>query len=114
MGHTDQSIRAARASDPRPFRRVHARAEDHRDQQLALAALSKLDGVRAQRLALDEEELRLGVRCLAAPIFDHAGRVAAAASLSTLPLDSTREQFDALIPEVRECAREISEAIGRE
>ncbi|SDI18882.1 IclR family transcriptional regulator [Aliiruegeria lutimaris] len=77
------------------------------------AFLAELGKVRAQGFALDEEELRNGVLCVAAPIFDHAGHVAAAASLSTLTLDTTRRQFDALIPEVRDCARAISEAIGR-
>lgn len=46
--------------------------------------LQVLERVRAEGLAFDNEENEPGVRCGAAPIYDHTGSVIAAMSLSTL------------------------------
>jgi DNA-binding IclR family transcriptional regulator len=44
--------------------------------------LAELERVRENGFALDNEEARLGVRCLAAPILDHRGEPIAAISMS--------------------------------
>jgi IclR family KDG regulon transcriptional repressor len=44
--------------------------------------LQEVDQARAQGFALDNEENEIGVRCVAAPIFDHSDRPVAAVSIS--------------------------------
>ena len=60
-----------------------------------LACLLKdLRGVRRNGYAVDSEELISGVKCVAAPVFNHRGEVAAGVSLSTMSslMDNTAVQ----------------------
>lgn len=76
------------------------------------AFLTGLQTWRAQGWAMNDEESEIGMRAIAAPVYDHAGRIAASVSLSgpAFRLD------DALVPEiaasVRETAAAISNALG--
>ncbi len=74
--------------------------------------LAHLAGVRARGYAIDDEENEPGVRCVAAPVFDHTGRVIGGISVSALALDASREDLEALGPEVAAAAREASQALG--
>ena len=44
--------------------------------------LDEVDKIRRQGYAIDDEELTLGLRCVAAPVLDHAGRPTYAMSVS--------------------------------
>jgi len=74
--------------------------------------LAHLAAVRARGYAVDDEENEPGVRCVAAAVFDHTGRVVGGISVSALALDASRETLEALGPEVAAAAREASQALG--
>ena len=64
--------------------------------------------VRSQRIARDNEELELGVRCLAAGIHDDQGHLVAGLSISA-PTDRMEEGW---LDKVKATAAEISERLG--
>jgi DNA-binding IclR family transcriptional regulator len=68
----------------------------------------ELSQVRATGLARDDEELELGVRCMAAGIFDDQGKLVAGLSISA-PADRLDEAW---AQRVRDTARRISDALG--
>jgi DNA-binding IclR family transcriptional regulator len=84
----------------------------HSKNSLATLALLERDLERTQRLgyAADNEEVEIGVRCVAAPVRDDDGRLVAALSLST-PADRMKPQWAAL---VRDTAEKISRALGHQ
>ena len=74
-----------------------------------LARLEReLAQVRATGMARDDEELELGVRCMAAGIFDDQGRLVAGLSVSA-PADRLEEAW---LDRVKATAAEISAALG--
>lgn len=74
-----------------------------------LARLEReLSSVRATGVARDDEELELGVRCLAAGIHDDQGRLVAGLSVSA-PADRLEESW---LDRVRTTAAQISSALG--
>lgn len=78
---------------------------------IALEALEReLSLVRQHGYARDNEELELGVRCIAAGIYDDTGKLVAGLSISA---PSERLQ-DAWIPQLVATAGKISEALGYE
>ena len=68
----------------------------------------ELAAVRANACARDDEELELGVRCMAAGIFDDQGRLVAGLSVSA-PADRLEESW---VDRVRDTAAQISAALG--
>jgi DNA-binding IclR family transcriptional regulator len=68
----------------------------------------ELSQVRATGIARDDEELELGVRCIAAGIHDDQGRLIAGLSISA-PTDRLDEGW---VERVRNTARQISDALG--
>jgi len=64
--------------------------------------------VRQRGMARDDEELELGVRCMAASIFDDQGRLVAGLSVST-PADRLEESW---LERVQSTAAQISAALG--
>ncbi len=68
----------------------------------------ELAGVRALGTARDDEELELGVRCMASGIFDDQGKLLAGLSVSA-PADRLEEGW---LDRVRGTAAEISTALG--
>ena len=68
----------------------------------------ELAGVRNTGVARDDEELELGVRCMAASILDDQGRLVAGLSISA-PADRLEAAWT---ERVKETALEISHAIG--
>lgn len=72
----------------------------------------ELAKVRQQGYALDEQETVLGARCVAAPIMDRSGKVAAAISVSGPTTRITRERIQSIAGTVKEGARAISALLG--
>jgi IclR family transcriptional regulator, carbohydrate utilization repressor len=68
----------------------------------------ELTTVRSTGLARDDEELELGVRCMAAGIFDDQGKLLAGLSISA-PADRLEESW---LERVRQTAAQISAALG--
>jgi IclR family transcriptional regulator, carbohydrate utilization repressor len=64
--------------------------------------------VRATGVARDDEELELGVRCVAAGVFDDQGKLIAGLSISA-PADRLEEGWS---ERVRATAAQISAALG--
>jgi DNA-binding IclR family transcriptional regulator len=68
----------------------------------------ELAQVRSSGLARDDEELELGVRCVAAGVFDDQGKLVAGLSISA-PADRLEEAWS---ERVRSTAAQISSALG--
>lgn len=62
--------------------------------------------------AVDDQERELGVRCVAAPVFNHARQVAAAISVSGAAQRIPKQRLKKLGQQVVACARSISTDMG--
>jgi DNA-binding IclR family transcriptional regulator len=78
----------------------------------AAAFYCELERVRLQNYAIDEMENEDGIRCLAAPIWNHSGQVIAALSASGWTLSMTPERVEALVPVLQQAGLEISRQLG--
>lgn len=76
------------------------------------AMLRILERIRIDGHALDDEEVEIGVRCVAAPILDHRGDVRAAISVSGPTLRVSDDRIPELVRQVRGTAAAISAALG--
>jgi DNA-binding IclR family transcriptional regulator len=74
--------------------------------------LRELGEIRSRGFAMDNEELELGLRCVAAPIFDAEGVVVACLGLSGPALRLTEANQRELGDQVRVAAAQASTAIG--
>lgn len=72
----------------------------------------ELGQVRQRGYALDDEEQELGVRCVAAPVWDQEGRVAAAVSVSGPILRITDERVPDIADALLEATGRISRRLG--
>ncbi len=72
----------------------------------------ELERVRQLGYALDDEEHAVGLRCVAAAIFDQNGQALAAISLSGPKARITDKRLDELGVAVRQTAGEITQALG--
>lgn len=73
---------------------------------------AELEEVRQQGFATDYGEQEEGVSCIAAPVRDHSGRVAAAISVSGPWIRITPERVSMLVPQVQEACVRLSTALG--
>jgi IclR family pca regulon transcriptional regulator len=74
--------------------------------------LEELDKVRKRGYAINDEELSIGNRSVAAPILDEKGYAVAAIHTAVPTTDYSRDQMEkTLAPQVIKTAREISEAL---
>ncbi len=76
------------------------------------ALLDDLRGVRERGFAVDDEELNLEVRCVAAPIFDIYGSPVASIGLSGPAARIARSRVDDLGDQVRAAAEQITKEAG--
>ena len=74
--------------------------------------LKELRMIKKQGYAVDDQEKESGVRCVAAPIFDYNGSMAAAISISGAAQWITRERIKPLARMVMDCAERISTELG--
>lgn len=74
--------------------------------------LEELKNVRTRGYALDDEENSLGVRCVAAPVFEAPGRARAAVGVSGTTVQLTRELLPQIAEQVCKAARSVSRQIG--
>lgn len=74
--------------------------------------LEQLEQIRHQGWAIDDEENELGIRCIGSPIFDHAGRLAGALSISGWTITMTRERVARLASELIDASMAISRDLG--
>lgn len=71
-----------------------------------------LAACRRDGYAVDDEEYSIGLRCVAAPIFDHAGRAVYGISISGPTVRMTEEKMQSCITTICEAADNISRKIG--
>jgi DNA-binding IclR family transcriptional regulator len=76
------------------------------------AFVRHLEEIRARGYALDLEEHEIGIRCAAAPIFDHRGEVVAGVSVTAPSFRLTPERLEKLAPSVVLAARGITRKLG--
>ena len=74
--------------------------------------LSELASIRARGYAIDDEEIEVGLRCIAAPIRDHSGQVVAAISVAAPVQRMTKKQVQGTTPTVVAAAEAISRRMG--
>ncbi len=73
---------------------------------------SSLESVRARGFAIDDEESTLGVRCASAPVFDAAGAVIAAISISTIKSQVSLRCVEELGQQISLVANTITQALS--
>jgi DNA-binding IclR family transcriptional regulator len=99
----------------KPVREVIAAGLEQRTERTltdGAAFRAELDAVRERGWAGDDVENEEGVRCAAAPVFDHTGAVRAAVSVSGPTMRVPRERLSELGALVRDTARSVSERLG--
>lgn len=96
----------------RVIERKGLRAYTSRTITSAHALREQLARVRLQGYAVDSGEHEELVRCAAAPVFDHTGKVAAAVSIAAVAVDVASTRFAELVELVRDAAHRISAALG--
>ena len=74
--------------------------------------LGELEKVRERGYALDNEENELGVRCMAASVFDYRGKPKYAFSISAPVSRMTDEKIEGLVGQVKEIRRNLSAKLG--
>ena len=76
------------------------------------ALLAELESIRQRGHAIDDEEIESGLRCVAAPIRDHSGRVIAAISVAAPVQRMTKKNVQTTVPSVVAAAEAISRRLG--
>jgi len=76
------------------------------------ALLEDLTAIRDRGFSVDNEERNLGMRCIAAPVFDINGEAVAGISVSGPTSRISPEDIERLSAPVTEAARELTAAIG--
>lgn len=84
----------------------------YRTHQTVEALLADLEETGRRGYAVDDEELNMGIRCLAAPVFDIHGSAIASLGLSGPAHRITLERFAELGAEVRDAADRATYGLG--
>lgn len=74
--------------------------------------VKKLEETKKNGYTIDNEEFIEGIKCVAAPIFDHEGNVKFSLSTTGPAFRMTEEKIEELIIIIKEAANEISRRIG--
>ncbi|RMB62499.1 IclR family transcriptional regulator [Tessaracoccus antarcticus] len=104
-GYTDDELErfVARAGLPRRTDHTITSIQGLRDELVT---------VRRKGYALDNEENVMGVGCVAAPVRDHTGTIKYGLSISTITVEHTMEQVEAMSVLAIATADKISAALG--
>jgi len=76
------------------------------------ALFADLEQSRIRGWSIDDEERNVGMRCLAAPIFNEFGEAAAGISISGPTVRMSNEKLGELGPVVKRAAEKVTSAIG--
>jgi DNA-binding IclR family transcriptional regulator len=76
------------------------------------ALQSNLAEIRKLGYAIDDEEIEIGLRCVAAPVSDHTGKVIASISVAGPSQRLTKERLLAYAPDLVSTADTISQRLG--
>jgi len=76
------------------------------------ALLEELDSIRQKGYAIDDEEIEAGLRCVAAPIRNHTGRVMAAISVAAPVQRMSKKAVQTTVPSVVAAADAVSRRLG--
>jgi DNA-binding IclR family transcriptional regulator len=74
--------------------------------------LAELNKVREYGFALDNEENAVGVRCVAAPVYDANGKIIAALGTSSTIMQIDETHLPKILEMVKNSAAQISKQIG--
>jgi len=74
--------------------------------------LKELEKIRKEGYAVDDEELELGLTCIAAPILNKDGEAVAALSISGPTARVKSEKFNEIVGEITRITKQISHFIG--
>jgi len=72
----------------------------------------QLESIRKQGYAIDDEEIELGLKCVAAPIFDHKGKAIGAISCAAPKMRINEQRLKTVIKGVKQAANQISQSMG--
>ena len=73
---------------------------------------AEIQKTKKRGYAIDDEELSLGLRCVAAPVFDHRGRPTYALSVSGPTQRMTKKKINAILSKLLPLCSRISRMIG--
>jgi IclR family KDG regulon transcriptional repressor len=71
-----------------------------------------LERIRERGFAVDDEENELGIRCVGVPVFDHAGHIAGAVSISGWTITMTQDRLPQLASLLQNACMKISQELG--
>jgi DNA-binding IclR family transcriptional regulator len=74
--------------------------------------LKELEETRKRGFAIDNEEMASGLRCVAAPLFNHSGRSDYAISVSGPSVRMTTKRLRSIHPKVLEVCNRLSQRLG--
>jgi IclR family transcriptional regulator, KDG regulon repressor len=74
--------------------------------------MEELASVRQKGYAIDDEEIEVGLRCIAAPVRNHSGNVIAAISVAAPVQRMSKKNLQTTVPTVTAAADSISRRLG--
>jgi len=74
--------------------------------------IQEMNRIRNRGIAVDNEEMEEGVRCVAALIFDHQGQPAASVSITGAAMRVTPDRVESFSAIIKACALTISRELG--
>jgi len=75
--------------------------------------VQELEKIRKQGFATDSEELCIGLRCVASPVFDYKNYPSYSVSVAGPSSRMTKEKITVMKEEVRRVGRELSKSLGQ-
>jgi IclR family KDG regulon transcriptional repressor len=72
----------------------------------------QLQTIREQGYSIDDEEIELGLKCVAAPIFNHHGKAIGAISCAAPKIRMNEQRLQVVIKGIKQAAFQISQSMG--